>query len=167
MRTKHSHNVFFLAGIDTSGILNSLEIVTKTFNELSLKILRTIELFLCMWRFPKHSFIFLLKFDRLDILKFTLACGVFYLRCTTRNFEKVVIMPDCWLSTSVYYVDKILKIFKMFSCRTFCSTEWWKLSADMNVCPGSKYLRVIVCIAVLFLFNSLVNIFRIITTVLF
>ena len=41
-----------------------------------------------------------------------------------------------------------------------CSTRWWKLSADINACPGSKYLRVIVCIAVLFLFTSLAKVVK-------
>ena len=152
-----SYNVFFFAGTDT-GLFNSLEIISKTFNELSLEKLRTVELLLCVWCFPTHSFTSLVKFDWLDILKFRLACGAFCLWYTTRDFEKVVISHGYWLSAIFTMSTKSWKSSRRFFSRISCSTRWWKLFADINVCPGPKYLRVIVCVAVFFrFFTSLAN----------
>ena len=88
------------------------------------KKLRAVKLFLCVWCFSKHYFTSHVKFDWLDIHKFRLACSVFCLWYTARDFKKVALIHDYWLSTSVYYVDKILKIFKTFFFLISFSNQW-------------------------------------------
>lgn len=68
-----------------------------------------------------------------------------FLRRKSSKIEETFYCHESCITGRIKAQSKIVKRHKCFFCRILSLFRWWKLSADVNVCPFSNYLKVSVC----------------------